>query len=230
MRPIRSAVLLPLVLAVAAAAPGGGDSAAAATVKPYVAVSANRLVNASGETIRLLGVDRSGAEYMCLGGSGVFDGPVDGKAVKAMAAWRIDAVRVPLNEDCWLGINGVSAQVGGAAYRKAIRRYVQTLESHGLVAILDLHWAAPGAQLASSQWPMADADHAPAFWASVAKTFKANHGVIFDLFNEPYISSWPCWLEGCTTSYEDAGSDVELPDGGHAVARRRGARAPARAT
>ena len=121
MRPIRSAVLLPLVLAVAAAAPGGGDSAAAATVKPYVAVSANRLVNASGETIRLLGVDRSGAEYMCLGGSGVFDGPVDGKAVKAMAAWRIDAVRVPLNEDCWLGINGVSAQVGGAAYRKAIR-------------------------------------------------------------------------------------------------------------
>ncbi len=151
---------------------------------------------------------------MCLGGSGVFDGPVDGKAVKAMAAWHIDAVRVPLNEDCWLGINGVSAQVGGAAYRKAIRRYVQTLESHGLVAILDLHWAAPGAQLASSQWPMADADHAPAFWASVAKTFKANHGVIFDLFNEPYISSWPCWLEGCTTSYEDAGSDVSFQTAG----------------
>ena len=26
-----------------------------------------------------------------------------------MKAWNINAVRVPLNEDCWLGINGVAS-------------------------------------------------------------------------------------------------------------------------
>jgi hypothetical protein len=189
-------------------------STASAASKPYVAVSGNHLVNASGETIRLLGVDRSGAEYMCLGGSQVFDGPVTAKAVAAMAAWHIDAVRVPLNEDCWLGIDGIDAKVGGVAYQRAIERYVHTLQAHGLVAILDLHWAAPGSHRAESQWPMADAEHAPEFWSSVARAFKSNHGVVFDLFNEPYSISWPCWLDGCTTSYDDSGTTVSYETAG----------------
>ena len=33
------------------------------------------LVDGAGRTIRLLGVDRSGSEYECLTGTGVFDGP-----------------------------------------------------------------------------------------------------------------------------------------------------------
>jgi endoglucanase len=193
-----------LTAAVALAAHAG--SAHAST--PYVAVSANHLVGASGETIRLLGVDRSGSEYMCLGGSEIFDGPVTGGAVAAMAAWHINAVRVPLNEDCWLGIDGIGPQVAGAAYQAAIAQYVQTLQSYGLIVILDLHWAAPGSHRAESQWPMADADHAPSFWASVASVFASNHGVIFDLFNEPYIPSWSCWLEGCQATYDDAGTNV----------------------
>ncbi len=186
----------------------------AANATPYVAVSGNRLVGASGETIRLLGVDRSGSEYMCVGGWGIFDGPVDATAVKAMAAWHIDAVRVPLNEDCWLGINGVKPSLGGAAYQTAIEEYVRTLQSYGLVVILDLHWAAPGAHRAESQWPMADADHAPAFWSSVAHAFAANHGVVFDLFNEPYGISWPCWLNGCTATYETGGAKVAYQTAG----------------
>jgi hypothetical protein len=145
---------------------------------------------------------------MCLGGSAIFDGPTGSAAVAAMAAWHINAVRLPLNEDCWLGINGLDPSVSGEAYRHAIEKYVETLQSHGLIVILDLHWAAPGAHLANSQWPMADAAHAPEFWSSVAKAFKTNHGVIFDLFNEPYITSWGCWLTGCTTPYDDSGTTV----------------------
>jgi hypothetical protein len=202
--------------AVPAAAATGvlAPPAVSAATAPYVAVKGNHLVNASGATIRLLGVDRSGAEYMCLGGSKIFDGSVGPTAVAAMATWNIDAVRVPLNEDCWLGINGVSSSVSGSAYQKAIEKYVATLQSYGIVVILDLHWAAPGTYLASSQWPMADADHAPAFWTSVAMAFKANHGVIFDLFNEPYITSWSCWLNGCKTSYDDSGTTVTYETAG----------------
>jgi hypothetical protein len=47
---------------------------------------------------------------------------------------------------------------------------------------------------------MADLDHGPAFWSSVAATFKGFPGVIFDLYNEPYVSSWQCWQDGCTVS------------------------------
>jgi hypothetical protein len=205
-------LLLAVLPAAAAARPARATSAANAT--PYVAVKGNHLVNAAGQTIRLLGVDRSGSEYMCTGGWGIFDGPVDGAAVQAMAAWHIDAVRVPLNEDCWLAINGVKPSLSGAAYQGAIEEYVRMLQSSGLVVILDLHWAAPGAHRAESQWPMADADHAPAFWASVAKAFASNHGVAFDLFNEPYITSWSCWLSGCGASYKDGQTTVTYQTAG----------------
>jgi hypothetical protein len=47
---------------------------------------------------------------------------------------------------------------------------------------------------------MADEDHSPAFWSSVATTFLGNPGVVFDLYNEPHDISWSCWLNGCTTS------------------------------
>ncbi len=186
----------------------------AAISTPYVAVSGNRLVDQAGETIRLLGVDRSGSEYECIGGGSIFDGPSDSESVAAIAAWHVNAVRLPLNEDCWLGINGVGESVSGVAYQAAIEQYVSTLESYGILVILDLHWAAPGGHLAASQWPMADAEHAPSFWSSVAASFRGNHGVIFDLFNEPYISSWSCWLEGCSETYEDAGTTVAYQTAG----------------
>jgi hypothetical protein len=125
-----------------------------------------------------------------------------------MKSWHINAVRVPLNEDCWLGINGIKPEVGGAAYRNAVVQYVNLLQSFGMVVILDLHWAAPGEFVAASQWPMADAQHSPEFWRSVASTFKQNHGVMFDLFNEPYITSWSCWLHGCVSTYTDGGKRV----------------------
>jgi len=69
-----------------------------------IKVQGNHLVNQDGKTIRLLGVDRSGAEYECVTTNQVFDGPSNAASVKAMVSWHINAVRVPLNEDCWLGI------------------------------------------------------------------------------------------------------------------------------
>ena len=115
----------------------------------------------------------------------------------------------PLNEDCWLGINGLPA--GGltvADYRQAIEAYVADLGADGIYAILDLHWSAPGTVVADRQRAMPDG-HSAAFWSSVASTFEADHAVLFDAFNEPYSPaadgygaypvSWSCWeLGGCT--------------------------------
>ena len=38
---------------------------------------------------------------------------------------------------------------------------------------------------------MPDLDHSPAFWTSVAATFKSDPGVVFDVFNEPYDPTDP---------------------------------------
>jgi hypothetical protein len=154
------------------------------------------IVDGSGKTVQLHGVDRSGTEYACIQGWGIFDGPSDQTSVTAMVGWNANAVRVPLNEDCWLGINGVSSTYGGANYVSAIKTFVELLTSNNLVVILDLHWAAPGTEPATGQLGMADADHAPTFWADVAKEFADNPEVVFDLFNEPFITDWSCWVSG----------------------------------
>ena len=164
---------------------------------PGLHVAGNQLVDRHGRQIRLLGVNRSGAEYACLRGHPPLAGPAGRRAIAAMKAWRINAVRVPLNEHCWLGINGAPAGYSRAHYRAAIRHYVARLHRARLYVVLDLHWNAPGHEKAEGQRPMADADHAPAFWASVARTFKNNHAVAFDLYNEPHDIDWRCWRDGC---------------------------------
>src|SRR2546421_2260059 len=176
-----------------------GSSPVLAATPLAIGVSRNHLVDATGTAIRLVGVNRSGGEFACIQGWGVFDGPSDAASIAAMAAWHINAVRVPLNEDCWLAINGVSASYGGALYQSAIQNYVNLLHQYRLYAILDLHWSAPGFNQATGQQPMLDADHGTAFWSSVGTVFQADPAVLFDIYNEPHGISWSCWLNGCSS-------------------------------
>ena len=44
----------------------------------------------------------------------------DAATAAAIASWQMNAVRIPLNEDCWLGINGAPAAYSGANYQTAI--------------------------------------------------------------------------------------------------------------
>src|SRR5436305_5983091 len=94
--------------------------AQASTAMTGLHVQGNQIVNGNGQPIRLLGVDRSGTEYACIQGWGIFDGPSDAASIQAITSWHTNAVRVPLNEDCWLGINGAPAAYSGATYQQAI--------------------------------------------------------------------------------------------------------------
>jgi hypothetical protein len=161
-------------------------------------VAGNALIDGAGTPAVLHGVTRSGTESACVQGFGPFDGPSDDASVAAMAAWHVGAVRLGLNEDCWLGINGFpNGGYSAAQYRQAIVNYVGLLHAHGIYAILELHWTAPGAFPANWQEGMPDQDHTPAFWSSVATTFAHDPATIFDLFNEPVGVNWPCWRDGC---------------------------------
>jgi endoglucanase len=182
---------------------------------PALHVSGNRLVDSSGATRRLLGVNRSGGEFMCVQGRGIWDGPVDDTAIKAIADWKANTVRIPLNEECWLGLSNVPAQYGGTNYVNAVKDLVARAEAHGLTPVLDLHWtygqytgnsAGCSDVHATCQKPMPDTQYTPSFWTSVANTFKNDQAVVLDLFNEPYpdratstaTQAWQCWRDGGT--------------------------------
>jgi Cellulase (glycosyl hydrolase family 5) len=197
------AVGLVLVLAAAGAAVGFNlryPRAGAANVAPNLRVSGASLVDGSNRSVFLHGVDYSGGEYACIQGWGIFDGPSDQTFVNGLLSTHVNAVRLPMNEDCWLGINGVPAAYSGANYRNAFVAMVNLLTSNGITPELDLQWNAPGSQLASGTKAMPDADHSGAFWQSVATTFAGRTDVIFDLYNEPHPSSWNIWLNGGSDS------------------------------
>jgi hypothetical protein len=177
-----------------------------ATTSLAVRVSANRLVDADGRALQLRGVNFSGAQYECVSNSGtVWDVPADSQALRGMIAWHVNAVRLPLNEDCWLGINGLPLRYPASAYRAAIHRWVTQLHGAGIYVLLNLHVCAPGTTRSTRELPMADADHGSAFWASVASSFKNDPAVIFDLYNEPKHIDWACWRNGCASPYRIAG-------------------------
>lgn len=158
-------------------------------------VAGNRLVDRNGRVVRFHGVNRSGTEYACVQGWGIFDGPSDARSVKTIAAWHVNAVRIPLNEQCWLGINGVNPAYGGANYRRAIVRYVGLLHQHGMYAELSLMWAAPGTYRATYQSAAPNVDHSPAFWASLARTFRNDPNVILAPWGETIVNA-ECFLKG----------------------------------
>jgi hypothetical protein len=178
-------------------------SAAALSIR----VAGSQLINGSGRPVQLRGVNRSGTEYACIQGWGIFDGASDQASIAAIASWHTNAVRIPMNEDCWLDINGVNPAYGGTNYQQAIINYVNLLNSYGIYAILDLASVAPGTTQAGlgPLQPMPDQDHSPDFWSSVAATFKNNPAVLFDVFNEPFpdnnsdtTAAWTCWRDGGT--------------------------------
>jgi hypothetical protein len=165
-------------------------------------VSGNRILDGHGRRVTLRGVNRSGTEYACIQGWGIFDGPSDDASVRAMASWQVNFVRVLINEDCWLGINGVKPSLGGATYRRAVVRYVALLRRHGIYPEISLIWAAPGRYRATYQSAAPDEDHAPAVWRSLARTFRRDPNMILAPWGETIVDA-RCFLHGgmCEATY-----------------------------
>ncbi|NEA30184.1 glycoside hydrolase family 5 protein [Streptomyces sp. SID13031] len=174
-----------------------------AKVPLSVRVAGNQLVDQTGAKVQLRGVNHSGAQYACAEGTGLFDAPATDATIAAMKAWGVTAVRVPLNETCWLGSTQIRPGMRGSTYRHAIAAWVNKLTTAGLPVIVDAHWTQVDTKKATNQRIMPTRAFAPLYWRSVAATFKNNPAVMFDLFNEPYpddnqdtTAAWKCVRDG----------------------------------
>ena len=95
-------------------------------------------------------------------GWGIFDGPAARRSVQAIAAWHVNAVRITLNEDCWLGINGVEAAYGGTRLCRK-RSSTTSSSSTGTTCTRSCRSRGPprAATAATYQPGAPDADHSP---------------------------------------------------------------------
>jgi len=216
----------------------GSSGGSGGTSNLSIHISGGHFVDAGGNTVQLRGVNVSGLEFVAVGGWSASN-PWGGQAGSAtpnwaaIASWGSNVVRLPLNEASWLGyqcakspsaLGTLSNPDPGGNYQATVIKSVTDAEAAGLYVILDLHWSAPnssGTPLCPvTQNAMASADHALDFWTSVANTFKTNTGVIFELFNEPFVfaadttgSGTPAAkiLNGTTsTKYQNGSGTVSL--------------------
>jgi len=224
-------------------------SCARSDVPHSIRVCGNLLVDSSGASVQLRGVNVGGLDGGAIFGRSPSNpwGGVTGTPTpnwSTIKTWGANAVRLTLNEASWLGLtcidkggigttvsNGVQSQNRpgarikadpGGNYQATVRTSVAEATAAGLYVIIDLHLSAPGDACPTAQNAMADADHSIAYWSSIAGTFKGNPGVIFELFNEPFLdramlageAPWPALLngEGTISSYQVQGSPSTIDE------------------
>jgi endoglucanase len=193
----------------------GGPASAMASGPPVISVVGTQLSSA-GVSVQLRGVNRGA--YSGCSGNAVYDatfapfgdpdddfadGPVNQWTVDVMKSWGINAVRLPVNESCWLGEPTAADAVAGqtpqpsecetyapsvcetaADYRQSVEDYVDLLGANGLYVIVDLQDTAPPGYAADQVDHYPDAANAPTFWSQAAAAFGADPYVLFDLTGE----------------------------------------------
>ena len=200
-----------------------------------IAVKGNSLVNGAGVIIQLRGNNIQGQAFALLrggtdasGGSQSIGGSNDqahGPNLSIMKNWKMNTIRIGINEACWLGYVCYSTAVNGDrstgwinpdpspadSYRRQITRQIAALNNIGCYVILTLAGTNPGRSAPGGQDWMANQDNSISCWRSIAKTYgypngtalKRNGGtvedrsVIFELFNEPevYGNTRNSWLQ-----------------------------------
>ncbi|GEP38702.1 hypothetical protein NPS01_23650 [Nocardioides psychrotolerans] len=202
----------------------GRDAVGVPAPRPVVAQQ--RLVDSrTGREFVPRGVTWSSFEYACAQGWGLSTldllpgADPAAREAEAMASWGATTVRLPLNQDCWLGTRG--APVSDAQdertvrdYRSAVGGFVDTLNRAGLVVVLDLHSRKRMGADEYGSLAMPDSESL-VFWSSVATAFRDHPSVIFEAFDSPgsrtdtagrrvFDPSWLCWRDGgCEAPVED---------------------------
>jgi endoglucanase len=171
-------------------------------------VDGKNFKDGANNIVQLRGVNLMGMEFTAVGGwspNDPYPQLVEANWA-ALHAWKVNIIRIPLNETSYLGLTCVNSNNltenadPGGNYKSRLKQVVDRATSEGFYVILDLHLTAPDdalhmvngvkVQCAEAQNPVADADHSVAFWTDLATAYKTYPNVLFELFNEPYINQW----------------------------------------
>jgi endoglucanase len=114
-----------------------------------------------------------------------------------MRAWHANVMRLPVAQQFWTP----GTRLYEPGYRDFVKATVEAARAAGLYVILDLHASdrgIPDLDEHPEGQPMADVAHSIPFWRDVARMFRDDGGVIFQLYNEPHEISWDIWRNGGT--------------------------------
>lgn len=167
----------------------GAASLAAADPSP-LHVEGNRILDATGRSVRLTGVNAAGLEWSADG-----EGHILKTVAVAFDDWNANIIRLPLSQDRWFGMTPEQTDKG-AAYRHLVQQVVQEASARNRYVLLDLHWNNAGVWGQNiGQHVMPDMNSLT-FWKDCARTYRNHPAVLFDLYNEPHDTSWDIWLKG----------------------------------
>ena len=165
------------------------------TPAPLPHAQGSQLVDASGNPLLLRGAQiESPFNYIAGWNNGA---PVskylNPNVFNAMVhEWNMNVLRLPIS-------NWIYAK-DPAQYLSLLDTVVQQANTAGLYVILDLHDDAKSGSPYGSNASLPKAEDLP-FWSTIANHYQNNSNVMFDLYNEPHVTSWSTWLHGGGTMH-----------------------------
>lgn len=116
---------------------------------------------------------------------------------RAIGQWHCNFIRLPLNQDRWLG-RASDEKDHGLAYRMDVARAVRMCARHKVYISLDLRWTDRGVWGGRAVQAYMPDTHSLIFWRDVAAEYKKFPNVLFGLFSEPHDVDWLVWRNGGT--------------------------------
>jgi hypothetical protein len=155
---------------------------------PALRTLGNRIVDCETlRPVRLRGVNRSGLEYAApeplgfLASAGISEYELD-----AIAAWGGNVIRLPFNQA------HVLAGPSSEPYLEALDHVITLAAERGSYTLLDLHWldsASPRGRLSNGEInfvPPLPNLASVSTWSQLARRYREETAVLYDLFNEPH--------------------------------------------
>jgi len=159
---------------------------------PPLRTAGNRIVDAlTGKLVRLRGINRSGLEYSepAHGGFLTSASLTRADTEEIVSGWGANVIRLPFNQDWAMrGRGSFSAE----CYREALDQVISWAAALGAYTLLDLQWldadTAFGHLSDNSLNRVAPLPNSSSIelWATLAKRYREEPAVLFDIFNEPH--------------------------------------------
>ena len=155
-------------------------------------VEGNKILDGSGKSVRLLGVNRAGLEWDAK------DERILESVAYACDEWQCNVIRIPVSQDRWFGFGPEQQEddINGEKYREKVDALAAAMLERGKYMILDLHWSN------MNEWGNNIGQHympdmnSLFFWKDAAGRYKNHPAVLFNIYNEPHSVSWGVWKNG----------------------------------